>query len=52
MVGYSTRCIFWSKYHRSVNGASGDVIVVQDADLEYSPEEYPELLDLISICPR
>jgi glycosyltransferase involved in cell wall biosynthesis len=27
--------------------ATGDLLVVQDADLEYSPEEYPALIELI-----
>src|SRR5262249_4613540 len=26
---------------------TGDLVLVQDADLEYSPEEYPQLIELI-----
>ena len=32
---------------RGIAAAQGHVVVVQDADLEYSPEEYPDLLELI-----
>jgi glycosyltransferase involved in cell wall biosynthesis len=32
---------------RGFASVTGDIVVVQDADLEYSPEEYPELIDLI-----
>lgn len=32
---------------RGFDVATGDIIVVQDADLEYSPEEYPQLIELI-----
>jgi glycosyltransferase involved in cell wall biosynthesis len=32
---------------RGFVAVTGDLVVVQDADLEYSPEEYPALIDLI-----
>ena len=32
---------------KGISEAKGDIIVMQDADLEYSPEEFPELIDLI-----
>src|SRR5438046_2530361 len=32
---------------RGFAAVAGDLVVIQDADLEYSPEEYPELIDLI-----
>ncbi len=32
---------------RGFEAVRGDLVVIQDADLEYSPEEYPDLIDLI-----
>ena len=32
---------------RGFAAVRGDLVVIQDADLEYSPEEYPELIELI-----
>jgi glycosyltransferase involved in cell wall biosynthesis len=32
---------------RGFQAVTGDIVVIQDADLEYSPEEFPELIELI-----
>jgi glycosyltransferase involved in cell wall biosynthesis len=32
---------------RGFSAVTGDIVVIQDADLEYSPEEFPQLIDLI-----
>jgi glycosyltransferase involved in cell wall biosynthesis len=32
---------------RGFTAVTGDIVVIQDADLEYSPEEFPQLIDLI-----
>ena len=32
---------------RGFEAVQGDIVVIQDADLEYSPEEYPQLIELI-----
>jgi glycosyltransferase involved in cell wall biosynthesis len=36
-----------SALRRGFQEVTGDVMVIQDADLEYSPEEYPDLIELI-----
>ena len=36
-----------SALRRGFASVTGDIVVIQDADLEYSPEEYPELIELI-----
>ncbi len=35
------------KGRRGFREVSGDLVVIQDADLEYSPEEFPDLISLI-----
>jgi glycosyltransferase involved in cell wall biosynthesis len=37
-----------SALRRGFQEVTGDVVVIQDADLEYSPEEYPDLIGLIA----
>jgi glycosyltransferase involved in cell wall biosynthesis len=32
---------------RGFQEVTGDLVIIQDADLEYSPEEFPELIELI-----
>ena len=36
-----------SALRRGFAAVTGDIAVIQDADLEYSPEEFPQLIDLI-----
>jgi glycosyltransferase involved in cell wall biosynthesis len=36
-----------SALRRGFEAVQGDIVVIQDADLEYSPEEFPQLIELI-----
>ena len=36
-----------SALRRGFTEVTGDLVVIQDADLEYSPEEFPQLIELI-----
>jgi glycosyltransferase involved in cell wall biosynthesis len=36
-----------SALRRGFEEVSGDIVVIQDGDLEYSPEEFPQLIELI-----
>ena len=36
-----------SALRRGFEAVRGDLVVIQDADLEYSPEEFPQLIELI-----
>ena len=36
-----------SALRRGFAAVTGDLVVIQDADLEYSPEEFPELISLV-----
>ena len=36
-----------SALRRGFEAVTGDLMIIQDADLEYSPEEYPQLIELI-----
>ena len=36
-----------SALRKGFAAVTGDLVIIQDADLEYSPEEYPDLIELI-----
>ncbi len=47
LIFHEKNCGKGAAIRTGLNYVSGEVVIIQDADLEYSPEEYPQLLNPI-----
>jgi glycosyltransferase involved in cell wall biosynthesis len=47
IVYHNKNCCKGAALRTGFNRAKGDFVVVQDADLEYDPNEYPQLLEAL-----
>ena len=47
IIAHTKNCGKGAALRKGFSRANGDIILIQDADLEYSPKEYPKLLEPI-----